>query len=103
MSALHVFSDAGTEAVRLLIMTADALCAVAESEALAGMAQRARESLAMVGHIMDEASGFAAAGRAISADEARELLQLVRAVQHRARNMETVVKLLEECGGAPIL
>lgn len=79
------------ETIRSRIHAAEALCAQVESLAVAGRLDAARQLMAEVYAILDEATCSAAAceppadGLAASLDDLR----------HRARNAETVLKLLE--------
>jgi len=84
-----------SETMRTQIMVGHALCAIAESEAYGGMADRALQNLITVRHILEEVSVYASDASGLPDDAARELLEFVREVQDRARNMDTMLQLLK--------
>lgn len=80
------------EPVLLRIGVGEGLCAVAEARALAGELREARRAMRTVNEILEEVTRYAAQGR--SPGDA-ELDSRLKALRHQARNVETVLKLLE--------
>jgi len=80
--------------ILLRIQMGEALCAVAESLALAGRRREAHRCMNQVGKILDEVTRYAA-GWGPPGDPAQELESALAALRHQARNVETVLKLLE--------
>jgi hypothetical protein len=82
------------EATELHIRTAEALCSVAESLAMAGRVREAHRAMAAVQKIIDHITRLAASSPQQEA-AAGEVHTSLDELQHRARNAETVLKLLE--------
>ncbi len=81
-------------AVTLRMRVAEGLCAIAESLAMAGKMRRARRCMAAVRRILDEIARIAALSGEGSA-AAQDLRTHLEELQHRARNAETVLRLIE--------
>jgi hypothetical protein len=82
------------EATELRLRVAEALCMVAESLAMAGRIREARRAMAAVQKIIDHTTRLAASSPRHEA-AAEDLRAGLDELQHRARNTETVLKLLE--------
>ena len=82
------------EITELRIRVAEALCVLVESLATAGKIRHARRSMAAVHQILDHAARLAAFP-SDNAAAAQELQACLDELQHRARNAETVLKLVE--------
>jgi len=81
------------EATALQMRVAEALCALVESLAMAGKIRRARRAMAAARRILDETSRIAASPQ--NSEAARDLRACLDELDHRARNAETVLNLLE--------
>ena len=80
------------EAAHLHMRVAQALCAVVESLAMAGQIRQARRAMAAVQKIIDRTAQLSV----LSEDaDASDLQSCLRELRHRARNAETVLKLIE--------
>jgi hypothetical protein len=94
MSALPDFSrEFLDDTILLRLSIGEALCSLAEAQAMAGDLRAARRSIDAVATILDEIARFAQSQAAKAT--VRELEECLRSLRHRARNAETVVKLLE--------
>jgi hypothetical protein len=82
------------EAIGLRMRVGEALCAVVESLAMAGEIRRARRAMAAVQKILDDTARVAFFSPEGSA-AAKDLQPSLDELRHRARNAETVLKLLE--------
>lgn len=91
----NLLEDLREEALRTRVMVAHALCAIAQSAARGGMADRALENLVHVRHILAEVSVYANDVNRIPAAAAEELLGFVRELHERASEMESVLQLLK--------
>ena len=93
MSAQPDFSrESFDEGMRARIHAGEALCAVVETMAVAGRLDLARRNMAQINAILNEATRCVAAGGSSAPDSLAALLDGLR---HRARNAETVLKLVE--------
>jgi hypothetical protein len=95
MSAQPSFPTASLdEATELRMRVGEALCSVVASLAMAGRIRHARRAMAAVRGIVDDTARIAGFSAEDSA-AAQELRTCLDELQHRARNAETVLKLLE--------
>lgn len=81
------------DAILHRICVGEALCAVAEAQALAGELHMAWRCIQAVETILDEGTRFASSPAARAGTQ--ELEECLRSLRHRWRNAETVLKLLE--------
>lgn len=82
------------EATYLRLRVAQALCAVVESLAMVGNIRQARRAMAAVQKILDRSAALAASSPRHEVAE-NDLQTCVAELRHRARNAETVLKLVE--------
>ncbi|HUB20482.1 MAG TPA: hypothetical protein VL990_17705 [Acidobacteriaceae bacterium] len=80
--------------MRLRILAGEALCAVAESEAMRGNRRRAQQLLAEVAKIFEDVTRLRGAARWMAPAAAQEMLAIAGELRHRALNVETVLRLL---------
>ncbi len=81
------------DTILLRLSVGEALCSLAEAQAMAGELRAARRSIEAVETIFEEITLFAQSPAAKAAGQ--ELEECLRSLRHRARNAETVVKLVE--------
>ena len=94
MSAQSNFSSASLdEATQLRIRVGEALCSLVESLAMAGKIRHARRAMAVARGIVDDTARIAALSPENSA-AGQGLRAILDELQHRARNAETVLKLI---------
>lgn len=95
MSAQPNFStESLDEATELRIRVGEALCSLVESLAMAGKIRHARRTMAAVRGIVDDTARIATHSPENSA-AGQGLRTCLDELQHRARNAETVLNLLE--------
>jgi len=81
------------DTILLRFSIGEAMCALAKAQAMAGKLQEARRSIDAVETIFEEIALFAQSPPAKAT--AQELEECLRSLRHRARNAETVLKLVE--------
>lgn len=95
MSAQPNFpTESFDEALDLRMRIAEALCSLVESLAMTGKIRHARRAMDEVRAIAEETSRVAATSPQDSA-AAQDLRSSLSELQHRVRNAETVLKLLD--------
>jgi len=86
--------EAFDEATHLRLRAAQALCSLVESLAMAGKIRHARRAMEAVQRVIDQTARLTVLPLADSAPS-NELQNCLKELRHRARNAETVLKLLE--------